>query len=139
MSDIISQPPAASRLPRKTGGGFALLLLLGIAATARLAWLAILPSQAVALDFLTWKWVALDLLNHVNPYSSAPFINHPPFWTEVIFGLANLSRSTGVDFIRSVRFVLIAGDLCALGRDLSSVANPATGFNCGGFWLSVIA
>jgi len=67
MSDITSTSPATHTVRQKSGGRFELLLLLCVAAGARLAWLAILPSQAVALDLLTWKWTALDLLNNINP------------------------------------------------------------------------
>jgi len=115
VSDITStSTPELGERRENRNGGFTLFLLLCVAAATRLGWLAILPSGAVALDLLTWKWVALDLLNNVNPYASPPWLNHPPFWTEVIFGLANLSRKTGVDFIRSIRLVLIAGDLSLL-------------------------
>jgi len=129
MSDITSTSPAARVPGQKTRGGFELLLLLCIAAAARLAWLVILPPKAVALDLLTWKWVAIDLLNNINPYSSAPYINHPPFWTEVIFGLANLSRRTGVDFICSIRLVLIAGDLSLLAATYLLLRTVRPGFS----------
>lgn len=116
MSDGISTSSAAPAVGSKTRGArFELLLLLILAAATRLAWLAILPSQAVSLDLLTWKWVAIDLLNNINPYAAPPWIYHPPFWTEVIFLLANLSRRTGVDFIHSVKIVIIAADLAVLG------------------------
>jgi Glycosyltransferase family 87 len=68
----------------------------------------------VSADLLGWRRIASDLLNHINPYVSEPFLNHPPFWTEILFGLANFSASTGVDLLFLVRIVLIAGDLSLL-------------------------
>jgi hypothetical protein len=131
MNDRISISTDPQMLRPKAGHPkFELPLLLCIAAVARLAWLSVLPSQAVALDLLTWKWLALDLLNNINPYSSAPFINHPPFWSEVVFGLANLSRRTGVDFIRSVRLILIAGDLSLLAATYLLLRTLRPGASC---------
>src|SRR5580658_1955948 len=110
MSDVTSTP--RRRTPRH--GGFVLALLLCLTAATRLVWLVILPSDAVSADLLGWKRIASDLLNHINPYVSEPFLNHPPFWTEILFGLANFSASTGVDLLFLVRIVLIAGELSLL-------------------------
>jgi hypothetical protein len=107
-----------------------LVFLLCLAAAARLAWLAILPAGALSLDLRTWIWVASDLLNKVNPYSAPPGIYHPPFWTEVLFGLANLSRWTGADFIRSVKLVLIAGDLSLLAATYLLLRTLRPNFSC---------
>jgi hypothetical protein len=111
-------------------GRFELIFLLAIAAAARLAWLAILPSKAISLDLLTWKWVAVDLLGNVNPYAAPPWLNHPPFWTEVIYLLATLSRKTGADFIVSIKLVLIAGDLCLLAATYLLLRTLRPGADC---------
>jgi hypothetical protein len=80
VSDITStSTPELGERRENRDGGFVLLLLLCAAAATRLGWLAVLPPGAVALDILTWKWVALDLLNNVNPYASPPWLNHQPF------------------------------------------------------------
>ncbi len=110
MSDVTSTP--RRRTPRH--GGFVLSLLLCLTAATRLVWLLILPSHELSADLRAWRLVGVNLLNHVNPYSATVVMNHPPFWMEVLFGLANLSLRTGVDFLFSVRIVLIAGDLCLL-------------------------
>jgi hypothetical protein len=131
MSDVTSISGGRQALGARSGsGGFQVLFLLCLAGAARLAWLAILPSHAVSLDLLTWKWVAIDLLNNVNPYSAPPWIYHPPFWTQILFGLANLSRRTGVDFIRSVKLVLIAGDLSLLAATYLLLRTLRPGSSC---------
>ncbi|MGA2442865.1 MAG: glycosyltransferase family 87 protein [Tepidisphaeraceae bacterium] len=131
MSDLISTSPVGPIVRRTTRrGGFELLFLLCLAGAARLAWLAILPAGAISLDLNTWIWVANDLLNNINPYSAPPWIYHPPFWTEVLFGLANLSRRTGIDFILSVKLVLIAGDLSLLAATFLLLRTLRPGSSC---------
>ncbi|MGD0390795.1 MAG: hypothetical protein ABSC42_17765 [Tepidisphaeraceae bacterium] len=131
MSDVTSTSGGGQAIRTQSRfGGFELLFLLSLAGAARLAWLAILPAGAVSLDLLTWKWVAIDLLNNINPYSAPPGIYHPPFWTEVLFALANLSRGTGIDFIRSVKLVLIAGDLSLLAATYLLLRTLRPGSSC---------
>jgi glycosyl transferase family 87 len=110
MSDVTSTP--RRRTPRR--GGFVLSLLLCLTAATRLVWLVILPSHAVSADLLGWRHVAIDLFNHLNPYSATVLMNYPPFWMEVLFGLGKFAASTGVDLLVSIRIVLIAGDLSLL-------------------------
>ncbi len=89
-------------------------MLIGLAAAARLAWLSILPRGAMSLDLLAWKAVAIALIQGRNPYQATHWLNHPPFWMEILSILGRLSATKGTDFVLSVRLVLIAGDLLLL-------------------------
>jgi len=105
------RPPVRRHAQRS---GFPLFLLICLAGAARLAWLAILPRGAISLDLLAWKAVAIALAQGLNPYQATHWLNHPPFWMEILFGLERLSTQGGADFILSVRLVLIASDLALL-------------------------
>jgi hypothetical protein len=131
MSDAASTPTVEPALGRKSRhGGFVLALLLCLTAATRLVWMVILPSDAVSADLRGWKMAAVELFNNVNPYAATHWMNYPPFWMEVIFGVTYLSRWTGADFLILLRIVLIAGDLCLLAATFLLLRTLRPGSSC---------
>jgi Glycosyltransferase family 87 len=112
--DISTTLSNAPRSVIRRSDGFELFLLLCLAGAVRLAWLVILPARAVSLDLLAWKGLAFQLVHGLNPYQISNFYNYPPFWMEIVYGLAQLSVRYGLDIFLSIRLVLIAGDLTLL-------------------------
>jgi len=93
-----------------------LLLLLSVAAAARLAWLWIIPSQSVSVDLKDWLVVAGQMHVGRNPYDSG-VLNWPPFWLEALYPLMRLAihffplQRDFSGFFFLVRVFLILGDL----------------------------
>jgi hypothetical protein len=73
----------------------------------RVAVCAALPERAHSADVENWLYVARSLQVGANPYTTTSFLNWPPFWLQLIFLLAELSKATGLGFLLVLRGLLL--------------------------------
>ena len=102
--------------------------LLLAAGLARLVFLAVLPALAVSADLRHWLDVGLVLKGRGNPYAATPYLNWPPLWLEILYGLLRLSYWLEVPFFRTIQAFLVAVELvglAALHRGLQRLAPDA--------------
>jgi hypothetical protein len=99
---------------------FGLLQLVVIAIAVRLAILFILPLNehraCFSVDAKDWSFVVKDLNAGRNPYANPQyhFLNWPPFWMEMLYGLSRVAQPFTWKFYFYLRLVLIAGDVILL-------------------------
>lgn len=104
--------PAAKRsIP---GRARDLLSIIGVALAARVAFLLCKDPGAVSYDLRAWSAVARRLAAGENPYLTTDFMNWPPFWMQLIFGLDRIAQALGISTILAIQLFLIAVELGAI-------------------------
>jgi hypothetical protein len=84
------------------------LSVLAVAWMVRLLFTILLPSYAYSWDISSWEKVASLLGTGENPYATTTFLNWPPLWMILLYGMARVSEWTGLELITVIRLVLVA-------------------------------
>jgi hypothetical protein len=84
-----------------------LLIVLGAAWAARIAFMVIVPARAHSDDVNGWIVVAHQLRAGANPYVTTTLLNWPPLWLGCIWLIDHVSRALGISFFLSLRLFLI--------------------------------
>ena len=75
---------------------------------ARLAFLRFKDPDAISYDLRAWSDVARRLAAGENPYVSTDFLNWPPVWMQLIFGLDRIAKAVGISTVLAIQLFLIA-------------------------------
>lgn len=85
------------------------------AAAARALFLALAPPDAVSTDLSqNWSTVVAHLENGANPYVTTTYLNWPPVWLQVLYGLRQLSVATGLSWYRAVQLFTASADVATV-------------------------
>lgn len=85
-----------------------LLLVVAADVGARALFLSLADPRAISTDLRGWEHVAAALAAGQNPYSTTTFLNWPPLWMQILFGLERLASATQVPLVRLIQIFLIA-------------------------------
>jgi hypothetical protein len=85
-----------------------LVVILGVAWAARLAFVVLVAQGAHSADVGHWMGVARSLDADVNPYRSTTYLNWPPLWMQVIYLIQHSAVLFGVSFLAALRLTLAA-------------------------------
>lgn len=88
-----------------------LALVTGVSLGARLAFLAWKDPAAICYDLRAWSAVARRLAAGENPYVSTDFLNWPPLWMQLIFGLDRIAKALGISTVLAIQLFLIAAEV----------------------------
>ncbi len=83
-------------------------LVTGVSLFARLAFLRLKDPDAISWDLRAWSDVARRLAAGENPYVSTDFLNWPPVWMQLIFGLDRIAKVVGISTVLAIQLFLIA-------------------------------
>lgn len=100
------------------------LLVVLVAAAARVAFIALTPGLASVDLKLNWTTVAEVLARRQNPYNTTPFLNWPPLWMQFIYALGRFSELTSTDWFLTVRSFTALLDLLGLTAATWLLASP---------------
>jgi len=107
-------------------------LLLAASISARLLFLAIIPTQTYSADVQNWREVARVLADGDNPYNLTQYLNWPPLWMQLIFVMSKVALAWGLDLATVIRFVLISVEssvLVACYALLRKLSSPNRAFS----------
>jgi len=84
------------------------VLVTGVSLCARLAFLTWMDPDAISADLRHWSAVARRLAVGENPYVSTDFLNWPPLWMQLVFGLDRIAKALGISTVLAIQLFLIA-------------------------------
>jgi len=84
-----------------------IIIVLGVAWAARLAFMLIVPPGARSIDAFAWETTAKILEMGGNPYQATAVLNYPPLWMQLIFCLSKVAAALDVPFFRVLQIFLI--------------------------------
>lgn len=113
-----------------------LVILVGLLVCVRLLFLRFLPQEAVSDDFHAWLQVSKYLLAGENPYNMTWRLNYPPFWMQILYGLAKFSIATDISTVNCIRFFLIGSEAVLIAILFFALRMLRSGK--GAFWLVLL-
>jgi len=86
-------------------------LVTGVSLGVRLAFLTWKDPSAISWDLHAWSDVARRLAAGENPYVTTDFLNWPPVWMQLIFGLDRIAKAVGISTVLAIQLFLVAAEL----------------------------
>jgi hypothetical protein len=123
-----STPAGQAQLGRRRLVG-SLALVLGVALAARVAFILCTPRDVYSADVNNWRWVVASLERGLNPYQSTTFLNWPPLWMQILFGLNRLAAVLGLTLFQAVRAFLITVEGALIVWTFILVSRTSPSFN----------
>ena len=80
---------------------------------ARLLFIWLMP-VVYSKDLFSWLRVMDVLQSGGNPYRETDVLNWPPFWMQMLFGIHQLAKRTGISPIRLIQAILIFGEILVM-------------------------
>lgn len=84
-----------------------LFIIVGLAIIARVLCIHFFPIKAISADFIHWERVTYVLFCNENPYIKTTFLNHPPFWMQILYIILKISLAMHTQVIQGIRAFLI--------------------------------
>jgi len=102
-------------------------LVLGVGLAARVAFILCTPRDVYSADVNNWRWVVASLERGLNPYQSTTFLNWPPLWMQILFGLNRLATGLGLSLFQAIRafLIIVEGAVIVLTFILVSRTSPS--------------
>jgi hypothetical protein len=122
------QPPLRGNASRRHLVG-SLGVVLGASLLVRAAFIVCTPRDVFSADVNNWRWVVVALERGLNPYQATTFLNWPPLWMQILFGLNRVAGWLGLTLFQVVRSFLIGVESVAVVLTFFLVARTAPSFN----------
>jgi hypothetical protein len=104
-------------------------VVLGTGLLVRAAFIVCTPRDVYSADVNNWRWVVAALERGLNPYQSTTFLNWPPLWMQILFGLNRVASWLGLTLFQAVRSFLIVVEGAAVALTFLLIARTAPSFN----------